>query len=69
MPKYRPRHHFPERTVDALGALTYADDDEAVRALEAMDAEGVPVELWRQARKPRLVAVKAADGSVRRVDA
>ncbi len=69
MPKYRPRYHFPERVVDALGALTYADDDEAVRALEVLDTKGVPVELWRRERKPRLVAVKAADGAVRRIEA
>ena len=68
MPKYRCRYHFPERTVEGLGALTYVDDDAAVRALEALETEGVPVELWRQERKPRLLAIKAADGSVRRAE-
>jgi hypothetical protein len=66
MPKYRRRYHFPERSIDGLGTLTHIDDDEAVRALAALDTEGVPVELWRQERKPRLLAVKAADGSVQR---
>ena len=68
MPKYRCRYHFPERSIDGLGTLTHTDDDEAVRALAALDTEGVPVELWRQERKPRLLATKAADGSVRRVE-
>jgi hypothetical protein len=64
MPKYRLRFHFPERSIDGLGTLTYADDDEAVRALAELDTDGVPVELWRQERKPRQLAIKAADGSV-----
>jgi hypothetical protein len=67
MPKYRHRYHFPERSIDGLGTLTHIDDDEAVRALAALDADGVLVELWRQQRKPRLLAVKAADGSVQRM--
>jgi len=66
MPKYRHRYHFPERTIDGLGSLTHADDDAAVRALEMLDSEGVRVELWRQERRPRLLATKAEDGSVTR---
>lgn len=66
MPKYRHRYHFPERTIDGLGVLTYADDDAAIHALAALDTERVPVELWRQERKPRLLATKAEDGSVTR---
>lgn len=69
MPKYRHRHHFPNGTIDGLGALTHAGDDEAVAALAALDTQGVPVELWRQERKPRLLATKVADGSVKREDA
>lgn len=68
MPKYRLRYHFPERSIDSLGTLTHTDDDEAVRALAALDTEGVPVELWRQERKPRLLATKAEDGSVIRAE-
>ncbi len=68
MPKYRLCYHFPERSIDGLGTLTHIDDDEAVRALVALDTEGVPTELWRQERKPRLLATKAVDGSVNRVE-
>jgi hypothetical protein len=67
MPKYRYRFHFPERSVDSLGALTHADDDQAVHALAVLDTQGVPVELWRRERKPRLVAMKGEDGAVTRV--
>jgi hypothetical protein len=67
MPKYRHRFFLAEKTIDGLGTVAHVDDDEAVRALAALDAEGVPVELWRQERKPRLLATKTADGSVKRV--
>jgi hypothetical protein len=68
VPKYRCRYHFRDRSIDGLGPLTHIDDDEAVRALAALDTGGVPVELWRQARKPRLLATKAKDGSITRVN-
>ncbi|HWW26197.1 MAG TPA: hypothetical protein VNZ85_09925 [Caulobacter sp.] len=68
MPKYRHRYHLPERAVDGLGTLIYGDDDAAIQALAALDNEGVSVELWCQERQPRLLAIKAADGSVRSVE-
>ena len=68
MPKYKLWYDFGEAKPRSLGALTYNDDDAAVAALAALDTEGVPTELWRQERKPRLLASKAKDGSVTRME-
>jgi len=68
VPKYKLRYDFGENRPISLGTLTFNDDDAAVAALVAMELEGVSTELWRQERQPRLLATKAEDGSVTRIE-
>ena len=64
MPKYKFLYDFGESKPRSLGALIYKDDQAAIAALAELQTSGVPTELWRQERKPKRIATKAADGSV-----
>jgi hypothetical protein len=68
MPKYKFWYDFGEKRPISVGTLTLNDDQAAIATLVAMDVEGVPTELWRQGRKPRLLATKAENGSVTRAE-